>query len=81
MEANIISVGNSKGLIIPSPILRKLGLKLKSVVDISLNNDSIVIKPSIRQGWAEAAKIAHQCGDDKLLDADILGDDMEDLEW
>ena len=60
MVTNIIQIGNSKGIILPSEILKQLRLSLKSAVSISLDGNNIVIKAQPRQGWAEAAKRAHE---------------------
>ena len=54
MVTNIIQIGNSKGIILPSEILKQLRLSLKSAVSISLDGNNIVIKAQPRQGWAEA---------------------------
>ena len=82
MEANIIQIGNSKGVILPSDWLKRLGLSLKSAVSISLENSQIVIKPQSRQGWAEAAQRAHEAGDDALLVPDVFEDEpLEDWTW
>ena len=37
MVTNIIQIGNSKGIILPSEILKQLRLSLKSAVSISLD--------------------------------------------
>lgn len=82
MITNIIQIGNSKGVILSSDLLRRLGLSLKSAVNISVEGDSIVIKAQPRQGWAEAAKRAHENGDDKLLIPDVFEDEkFEDWTW
>ena len=52
MVTNIIQIGNSKGIILPSEILKQLRLSLKSAVSISLDGNNIVIKAQPRQGWA-----------------------------
>ena len=67
MEATVINIGNSKGLIIPAKILKQLKLTAKSAVKIFMHDNRIVIEPNPRQGWAEAAKECHKNGDDKLL--------------
>ena len=59
MVTNIIQIGNSKGIILPSEILKQP-----------------------RQGWAEAAKRAHENGDDELLIPDVFEDEkFEDWTW
>ena len=82
METSIIKIGNSKGIIIPSNILDKAHLSLKSIVRLSLEGDDIVIRTNPRKGWAEAAKQAHKSGDDKLLVSDVFEDEkFEDWTW
>ena len=43
MVTNIIQIGNSKGIILPSEVLKQLRLSLKSAVCISLDGNNIVI--------------------------------------
>ncbi|KAB4368127.1 hypothetical protein GAO41_30245 [Bacteroides thetaiotaomicron] len=82
MVTNIIQIGNSKGIILPSEVLKQLRLSLKSAVSISLDGNNIVIKAQPRQGWAEAAKRAHENGDDELLIPDVFEDEkFEDWTW
>lgn len=82
METNIIRIGNSNGLIIPAGILESTGLKTKSRVKIEVSGDSIIIRPKEREGWAAAAKKAHEDGADILEAPDIFPDDInEDLTW
>jgi len=47
MVTNIIQIGNSKGIILPSEILKQLRLSLKSAVSISLDGNNIVIKAHV----------------------------------
>lgn len=75
MRIEIIKVGNSKGVILPTNILKHLKLSVKSAVDINIIDDSIVIKPAPRQGWADAAKKMHECGDDRLDMPDVFHDE------
>ncbi len=82
MKTNIISIGNSKGVILPTSLLRELKLSLKSSVQIILENDSIVIKPSPRQGWEKAAKEMHAEGGDEMLIPEVFDDEsLEEWTW
>ena len=81
MESSIVQIGNQQGVILPNDILKRLKLKLQSLVSITIIDDNIVIKSSPRQGWAEAAKMAHMNGDDKLLNEDVFEEDLKDLAW
>lgn len=82
MKTNIINIGNSQGIILPSMLLRQLNLTFKSSVKIEIDNGAIVIKPDPRQGWAEAAKQMHTEGDDALLSEDFPNEfDQEEWTW
>lgn len=80
MKANIISVGNSRGIILPSSILKELKLTLKSAVQIFTENGAIVIKPAPREGWEEAARQMQASGDGELLLPDVFENENLD-EW
>lgn len=80
MKANIINIGNSQGIILPSMLLRQLKLSSRSTVELEIDNGSIVIKPEPRQGWAEAAKQMSAAGDDQLLLSDYPNE-FEKEEW
>jgi antitoxin MazE len=82
MKANIINIGNSQGIILPSMLLRQLKLSFKSTVQIEIDNGSIIIKPDPREGWAEAAKQMYAAEDDKLLSDDFPNEfDKEEWTW
>jgi len=82
MKTNIVQVGNSIGVILPSNLLKKLNLSLKSSVNIEIDGESIIIRPEPRQGWAEAAMQMHAIEDDKMLLPEIFKDeDLSDLSW
>ncbi|MVN20872.1 AbrB/MazE/SpoVT family DNA-binding domain-containing protein [Mucilaginibacter arboris] len=82
MKTNIINIGNSEGIILPSTLLRQLNLTLKSAVNIEIENGAITIKPDPRQGWAEAAKQMHDAQDDELLSDDFSNSfDREEWTW
>jgi antitoxin MazE len=67
MKTNIINIGNSQGIILPSMLLKQLKLSNKSTFDIEIIEGNILIKPKPRQGWAEAAKMMNANGDDNFL--------------
>ena len=80
MKANIINIGNSHGIILPSKFLKQLKLSNRSNVELAVSNGSIIIKPEPRQGWAEAAKMMNAAGDDDLLLPDH-SNEFENEEW
>ena len=83
MEANIINVGNSKGIIIPSKFLKLLGLHKK--VNIDIEDDKIVIKQAsktIRKDWNELFVKANSMDDTEILIPDVFEDEsFEEWTW
>lgn len=83
MEANIINVGNSKGIIIPSKFLKLLGLHKK--VNIDIEDDKIVIKQAsktIRKDWDELFVKANSMDDTEILIPDVFEDEsFEEWTW
>lgn len=81
MRANIIKIGNSKGIILPKGMMRSLGLSEKSAITIQIEQDEIRIrKAPTRDGWEEAAKRMRASEDDELLIPPVL-DDEEQEDW
>lgn len=82
MQSSIIKIGNSNGLILPADILKTLNLGLKSLVSITVQDGSILIKPSTRNGWAQAAMACHEKGDDNLIEPELFENDkFTEEEW
>ena len=83
MEANIINVGNSKGIIIPSKFLKLLGLHKK--VNIDIEDDKIVIKQAsktIRKDWDELFVKANSIDETEILIPDVFEDEsFEEWTW
>lgn len=80
MEVTIINVGNSKGILLSKTILEKYGFVEK--IELVMKQDHLELKPvkPPRQGWDEAFKEMHEKGEDRLLDDDVLDDDLWE-EW
>ena len=83
MKATIRKFGNSRGLIIPKPILEQTGLSenVELVVDdgIILIRNQANEKP--RAGWAQAsARLAEQEADE-LIWPEFSNDEDQSLEW
>jgi antitoxin MazE len=82
MEINIIKVGNSKGIIIPSNFLKLIGLKSK--VNIAIEGRSLVISPNEnpRLNWEKLFIKAGSKNDNEMLIPDVLdGEIIEDWTW
>ena len=84
METKLIKVGNSKGVIIPSKILRLVGFKEK--VQISVEENKIILSPiekAPRKGWDEAiaAEIERSGQPDELLPDSSNEAQSEEWTW
>jgi len=82
IHAKLQKVGNSRGVLIPKPLLVQAGLTLSTGVDITLDGDTIVLrKPArpVREGWAQAAAQVAQAQDDELLLGEF--DNAADVDW
>ncbi len=80
MHAQLISVGNSKGIRIPSALLRQYNIL--DEVELCPGKDEIIIRPlprKSRQGWDDAFARMHSTGDETQLMDDGL--DLEAWEW
>lgn len=80
MKTKIIQIGNSRGVRIPKPLLEQAGLE--DEVTLRVTEEGIVIQASHspRDGWAEAAALAHQSEEDVLLDG-ATATVFDDTEW
>lgn len=84
MKANIVKMGNSRGIRIPKSVLEQTGLK--DEVEITVRKDSLVIRPAnkARAGWDDAFAEMAQRGDDQLVAGEVPADhsfDREEWEW
>ncbi|RLD93255.1 MAG: AbrB/MazE/SpoVT family DNA-binding domain-containing protein [Bacteroidetes bacterium] len=80
MEIALINIGNSKGIILSKTILEKYGFVEK--IELVMKQDHLELLPlkPPRQGWDKAFKEMHERGEDRLLDDDVLDDDLWE-EW
>lgn len=84
MEIAIRNIGNSKGVVLPKPLLAQVGLDDQATAIIEVENGSIVLrKPAkpVRTGWAEAAAALSAKGGDALLMGEFGNLDDEGLSW
>ncbi len=82
MRVSIRTMGNSKGILIPKPILEQTGLL--DVADLQVNNGVIEIRPiqrNPREGWAADSQRIAQAGDDALVWPEFANADDKDLQW
>lgn len=84
MEIAIRTIGNSKGVLIPKPLLAQAGLDDQATATISIENGHLVLsKPAkaIRSGWGEAAAAVAAEGGDVLLMGEFGNVDDAGLAW
>lgn len=81
MRADIIRIGNSKGLRIPKAFLEQCGMK--TVVDLRVEDNSLVVTPyeKVREEWEEKFRLMAKDGDDYLLDISSLPNFWDESEW
>ncbi len=84
MEVAIRTIGNSKGVVLPKPLLAQVGLDGQTTVNMTIENGTIVLsKPvrSARSGWSEAAAALAAQGGDALLMGEFENEDDSELMW
>ncbi len=85
MEAKIIKIGNSKGIIIPANILKLLGLE--ESLQMELDNEKLILTPvkkkKPREGWEEAirAEIKKNGQPERLLPDFFDDEDLSEWTW
>ena len=82
MHVSIRPFGNSRGIVIPKPLLQQLGLEDQA--ELTLENGAIVIRKPIdspRAGWAQAAQALAEAEDDALAMGEFGNEDDKDLTW
>ena len=70
MEIAIRNIGNSKGVVLPKPLLAQTDLEGETTALIQVENGSIVLSKSskpLRTGWAEAAAAVSAHGEGDLM--------------
>jgi len=82
MEVDVVRIGNSKGIRIPTSMLKQCGIDKKVIIKVNGNAITLTPASTPRQGWAEACKKAasrlHE--DDPVICDDTIDIDMMDEE-
>ena len=80
MEVSVIKIGNSKGIRFSKTIIDRYNIK--DTVDLIMDEEQIIIKPSTkpRNGWDAAFKEMHGNGDDNLIINEIFEEENPE-EW
>ena len=72
------AVGNSKGIVLPKPILAQAGLADATGVELTVENGAIILRRpvvSVRVGWGEAAEPIARQGEDALVMGEFGNED------
>ena len=84
MESAIRNIGNSKGVVLPKPLLAQADLEGETTALIQVENGSIVLSKSskpLRTGWAEAATAVSAHGEGDLMMGEFGNADDAELRW
>ena len=82
VKANIIQIGNSRGIRLSKAVLEQSGLR--DAVEIEVRDHSLVIRSADapRTGWEEAfAEMARQGDDRPIPELDLPPSDWDAGEW
>ena len=81
MKIKLISIGNSKGIRIPSSVIKRCGLG--DELEMSIENGVIVLAPvrGVREGWSAALEKMAAVGDDAPLVPDALENEFDAEGW
>lgn len=82
MLTTIRELGNSKGILIPKPLLKQLGLE--SQADMRVEGDALVLRrprAAPRAGWAEASRKLAASGGDTLVLPEFANQADGELKW
>lgn len=81
MKVNLIRIGNSKGVRIPSSVIKECGFGEQ--IEMRVEQGIIVLSPLRRgrEGWDAAFKKMAATGDDAALIPDALETDFDNEEW
>lgn len=82
MRTKIRRMGNSRGILIPKPLLAQAGLEDEAEILVE-GNTLIVRRPkkASREGWAEASRQIAARGEDALVLGDFDNDADADWAW
>lgn len=81
MRAELVPIGNSRGVRIPKPVIEQCGLG--DTVEMLIENRCLVIRPEHRprQGWEEAFRSAGPALHDEVLLQTVGTNRFDSEEW
>ena len=84
MQVTIRPFGNSKGVVLPKPLLAQAGLGDEEVAEMTVEEGAIVLRKAARParaGWAEAALALAANGVDELVMGEFSNEADAELAW
>lgn len=83
MQVIIRNIGNSKGVVLPKPLLAQAGFADEQAAEITVEDGAIVLRKASRPraGWAEAAQAVAANGDDALVMGEFGNAADAELTW
>lgn len=75
-------LGNSRGILIPKPLLKQVGFS--DEVEVQVEGSTLILRrPAAppRAGWADASRKVAELGDDALVLPDFENEADQDLTW
>jgi antitoxin MazE len=84
MKTKLVRIGNSRGIRLPKSVIEQAGLGEEVELDVGEGQIVIRSKRNPREGWEEACRRMHECGDDQLIDGplpSLTKFDEEEWEW
>lgn len=82
MKVVIRRIGNSRGVVIPKPLLAEAGLETEA--EMTVEDTALVIRrpsPAPRAGWAEAARKIARANDDISVTGDFANAEDAENTW
>jgi len=81
MKADLVRIGNSRGIRIPKPLIEQCGLG--DTVDLRVDNNCLVISSGRqpRQDWGESFRAAGPAKHDELLLEGTEQNEFDREEW
>ena len=81
MKAELVRIGNSRGIRIPKPLIEQCGLG--ETVELRVANDCLIISPERqpRQGWNDVFRASGRALDDELLLEIAEPSEFDRKEW
>lgn len=81
MRSKIVRIGNSQGVRLPKLLIEQAGLDEEVELRAEAGQIIIAAPRKTRAGWAEAARRAHEAGDDQLESSGATRFDQTEWEW